>query len=178
MSSTIHTHPLSVSPTEELRARARGALERCGVRPSDGAGRTGARSGPRAGPRSGPRTGARSPITGEELFDVPAAGGAEIEAAIAAAKAAFAVWRTVPAPARGALVKRFGALVAEHRAEIAELIAIEVGKIPSEAQGEVQEVIDICDFALGLSPPCGRGTPPWRWSAATASSGSPRRSRR
>jgi len=71
--------------------------------------------------------------------------------AIAAAKGAFAAWRTVPAPVRGALVKRFGALVQEHKADLAELITIEAGKIPSEAQGEVQEVIDICDFAVGLS---------------------------
>ena len=57
----------------------------------------------------------------------------------------------VPAPVRGALVKRFGALLGEHKADIAELITIEAGKIPSEALGEVQEMIDICDFAVGLS---------------------------
>ena len=57
----------------------------------------------------------------------------------------------MPAPVRGALVKRFGVLVDEHKADIAELITIEAGKIPSEALGEVQEVIDICDFAVGLS---------------------------
>ena len=100
---------------------------------------------------SGPRLSARSPITGEELFDVPGAGPAEVQAAIAAARAAFASWRTVPAPVRGALVKRLGALLLEHKAEIAELVTIEAGKIPSEALGEVQEMIDICDFAVGLS---------------------------
>jgi aldehyde dehydrogenase (NAD+) len=126
----------AISTTEELRARARRSLDRCGVALPTGA---------------GPSVSARSPITGEELFDVPRAGPAEIEAAIAAAKEAFADWRTVPAPARGALIKRFGALVQEHKANIAELISIEAGKIPSEALGEVQEVIDICDFALGLS---------------------------
>ncbi len=130
------THELAVTSTDELRARARRSLERCGVDPSPG---------------GGPRTSARSPITGEDLFEVPAAGRTEIQAAVAAAKSAFLSWRSVPAPARGALVKRFGALVAEHKADIAELITIEAGKITSEALGEVQEVIDICDFALGLS---------------------------
>ena len=136
MSSTTPLHQLSVSSTEELRERARRSLERCGVRLSLG---------------DGPRVSARTPITGEELFDVPAAGRAEVLAAIAAAKTAFMTWRTVPAPARGAVVKRFGALLEERKADIAELITIEAGKIPSEALGEVQEMIDICDFAVGLS---------------------------
>jgi aldehyde dehydrogenase (NAD+) len=127
---------LSVSPTDELRSRARAALESCGVTLS-------------AGP--GPRLSARTPITGEDLFDVPAAGAAEIEAAIAAARGAFGQWRIVPAPVRGALAKHYGSLLAEHKPQIAELITIEAGKIPSEALGEVQEMIDICDFALGLS---------------------------
>ncbi|MBV8733916.1 MAG: aldehyde dehydrogenase family protein, partial [Solirubrobacterales bacterium] len=136
MSSTTATQELSVSSTDDLRARASGSLERCGVRLSLGA---------------GPRMSARSPITGEDLFEVQGAGRAEIEAAIAAAKAAFAKWRTVPAPVRGALVKRFGTLMTEHKHDVAELISIEAGKISSEALGEVQEVIDICDFALGIS---------------------------
>jgi aldehyde dehydrogenase (NAD+) len=132
MSSTA----LFVSSTESLGERARLALERCGAG---------------AATRPGPVVMARSPITGEDLFEVPGAGVAEVEAAIAAAKAAFATWRTVPAPVRGALVKRLGVLLGEHKADIAELITIEAGKIPSEALGEVQEMIDICDFAVGLS---------------------------
>src|ERR671931_600757 len=67
------------------------------------------------------------------------------------AKAAITTWRTVPAPVRGALVKRLGALLTEHKADLAELITIEAGKIRSEALREVQEMIDICDFAVGLS---------------------------
>jgi len=127
---------LSVSSTESLRERARLALERCGAGTE---------------PRRGPVGMAHSPITGEDLFEVPGAGVAEVEGAIAAAKVAFATWRTVPAPVRGALVKRLGALLGEHKADIAELITIEAGKIPSEALGEVQEMVDICDFAVGLS---------------------------
>ncbi len=132
----MSTSSLSVSSTEELRARARRSLERCGANPVL---------------LPGPTVMARSPITGEDLFEVPAAGSAEIDAAIAAARSAFGAWRVVPAPVRGALVKRFGALIGEHKADIAELITIEAGKIPSEALGEVQEMIDICDFAVGLS---------------------------
>ncbi len=129
------SHP-SLSATERLRERARQSLSRCGVELSVAGGQT---------------LPARSPITGEELFDVPAAGPTDVEAAIAACKRAFAVWRTVPAPVRGAVVKRFGMLVAERQDDIATLITLEAGKIPSEARGEVQEVIDICDFAVGLS---------------------------
>ena len=137
MTTTESQHELSVSSTDELRSRARAALEACGVELSS--------SG------TGPSASARSPITGEALFDIPAAGQAEVEAAIADAKEAFREWRNVPAPVRGALVKRLGELVSEHKAEVAELVTIEAGKITSESLGEVQEAIDICDFAVGLS---------------------------
>jgi aldehyde dehydrogenase (NAD+) len=136
MSASPTISPLTVASTEELRDRARHALRHSGVEiatvPS-------------------PSVTARTPITGEGLFDVPAAGRPEVEAAITAAKDAFAVWRVVPAPARGAVVKRLGVLLAEHKESIAELITIEAGKIRSEALGEVQEMIDICEFAVGLS---------------------------
>jgi aldehyde dehydrogenase (NAD+) len=137
MTTTQPQHELSVSSTDELRSRARGSLENCGVDLSS--------------LETGPLVRACSPITGEALFDVPAAGQAEVEAAIAATKRAFREWRGVPAPTRGALVKRLGALLSEHKADVAELITIEAGKIPSESLGEVQETIDICDFAVGLS---------------------------
>ena len=136
MTETTAPRDLSVSSTEELRERARRSLDRCGVSLSLG---------------TEPHITARSPITGEHLFEVPAADADAVQAAIAAAKSAFSTWRAVPAPVRGAVVKRFGGLVQERKADIAELITVEVGKIPSEALGEVQEVIDICDFAVGLS---------------------------
>jgi aldehyde dehydrogenase (NAD+) len=137
MTQTQPQHELSVSSTDELRSRARGALENCGV--------------DLASTGSGPSMAARSPITGEELFDVPGAAQAEVEAAIAAAKDAFRAWRDVPAPVRGAFVKRLGELLSKHKADVAELVTIEAGKIRSESLGEVQEAIDICDFAVGLS---------------------------
>ncbi len=94
---------------------------------------------------------ARTPLTGESLFALQACTADEADAAVAAAHSAFLQWRTVPAPRRGELVRRFGELLRTHKSELADLIMIEVGKIRSEALGEVQEMIDICDFAVGLS---------------------------
>ncbi len=70
---------------------------------------------------------------------------------VGAAEQRFADWRTRPAPVRGQLVARVGQLLREHKADLGELISREVGKITSEGLGEVQEMIDICDFAVGLS---------------------------
>ncbi len=92
-----------------------------------------------------------SPVNGGTLAGVAWASGAEIDAVVSRAHEAFLAWRKVPAPARGAVVKRLGELIGEHKADLAELISLEVGKITSEALGEVQEMIDICDFAVGLS---------------------------
>jgi acyl-CoA reductase-like NAD-dependent aldehyde dehydrogenase len=136
MSASMTTTPIAVTATDALRDRARIAVARCGATLPSALANAMA---------------ARTPITGDELFEVPGAGRADVKSAIAAAKEAFATWRTIPAPARGALVKRLGALLAEHKEDVAELITIEAGKIPSEALGEVQEMIDICDFAIGLS---------------------------
>src|SRR5215475_11894348 len=123
LTSTSQVPSISPPPTDELRAAARESLKRCGAELS-----TPAR----------PSVTARTPITGEGLFDVEAADRAQVESAIAEAKAAFEQWRVVPAPVRGALVKRLGVLLAEHKADVAMLITLEAGKIPSEALGEVQ----------------------------------------
>jgi aldehyde dehydrogenase (NAD+) len=92
-----------------------------------------------------------SPIDGSELPIVRAHTAAEVAAAIAEADEAFQQWRLTPAPVRGKLVKRLGELIGEHKEHLAGLVTIEVGKIGSEALGEVQEMIDICDLAVGLS---------------------------
>ncbi|WP_411289573.1 L-piperidine-6-carboxylate dehydrogenase [Mycobacterium adipatum] len=94
---------------------------------------------------------AGSPISGDVLFTVPEHTAADTEEAIAAAAAAFLDWRTTPAPVRGALVARLGELLTEHKSDLATLVTVEAGKITSEALGEVQEMIDICQFAVGLS---------------------------
>jgi aldehyde dehydrogenase (NAD+) len=93
----------------------------------------------------------RSPIDGVLLGTVPTASTADVDATIAAAHDAFLHWRLVPAPQRGELVRRFGNSLRDHKADLAELVTLEAGKIRSEAEGEVQEMIDVCDFAVGLS---------------------------
>jgi aldehyde dehydrogenase (NAD+) len=93
----------------------------------------------------------RSPINGQPVASVAWRDAAYVDEAVVRANDAFLRWRRVPAPARGALVKRFGELLAEHKDELATLVSIEAGKVTSEARGEIQEMIDICDFAVGLS---------------------------
>ncbi len=85
------------------------------------------------------------------LFTLPEDSLEQVDTAIAAAAQAFSTWRTTPAPVRGALVARLGELLVEHKADLATLVTVEAGKITSEALGEVQEMIDICQFAVGLS---------------------------
>ena len=93
----------------------------------------------------------RTPITGGPLVGTRLHSGDEIDAAIGEAAAAFLAWREVPAPRRGALGKRWGELLTEHQGDLATLVTAEVGKTRSEALGEVQEMIDICDLAVGQS---------------------------
>jgi len=92
-----------------------------------------------------------SPINGEPLAHLGWVDGSAVDDAVTRAQTAFLQWRSVPAPVRGALVKRLGELLAVHKDDLATLISLEVGKITSEARGEVQEMVDICDFAVGLS---------------------------
>ncbi|MBK7072763.1 MAG: aldehyde dehydrogenase family protein [Myxococcales bacterium] len=101
---------------------------------------------------------ARSPITGELLGHV--AETADVGAAVGRAAAAFAAWRAVPAPRRGELVRRFGDVLRAAKDDLARLVTIEAGKIASEGAGEVQEMIDICDFAVGLARQIGGHTLP------------------
>src|SRR6478609_357793 len=92
-----------------------------------------------------------SPVNGQRLVDLGWVDRTAVDDTVARARAAFLQWRAVPAPVRGALVKRLGELLTVHKNDLSTLISLEVGKITSEAQGEVQEMIDICDFAVGLS---------------------------
>ncbi len=121
--------------TDTLRAQATQSLRHCGVELTG----------------DGGEVVSRTPLTGGVLFHLPAASPEQVDAAITDAERAFQQWRTVPAPRRGALVKRLGELITTHKEHLADLITIEAGKIRSEALGEVQEMIDICDFAVGLS---------------------------
>jgi aldehyde dehydrogenase (NAD+) len=93
----------------------------------------------------------RSPIDGSQLAQIDLSGRSANENVAAKAKAAFLSWRQTPAPRRGELVRRFGDELRKHKTDLAHLITLEVGKITTESLGEVQEMIDICDFAVGLS---------------------------
>lgn len=93
----------------------------------------------------------RSPINGEKIAAVTEINAADTKAAIDAAHQAFLEWRLVPAPKRGELIRLLGEELRAAKADLGRLVSIEVGKIVSEGLGEVQEMIDICDFAVGLS---------------------------
>jgi aldehyde dehydrogenase (NAD+) len=92
-----------------------------------------------------------NPATGEALAQVRSASAAEVDRVVEAAHRRFLGWRSVPAPVRGAVVRRLGELLREHKEALGELVSLEVGKIRSEGLGEVQEMIDICELAVGLS---------------------------
>ena len=92
-----------------------------------------------------------SPIDHDELGAVQLAAESDVAEVIEASKRAFQSWRKVPAPMRGLVIKRFAEKLTEAKKDLAEIILLEVGKPPSEAEGEVQEMIDVCDFAVGLS---------------------------
>lgn len=94
---------------------------------------------------------ARTPITGGQLATLRPDSPADVDAAIDRAATAFRNWRTVPAPVRGAVVRRLAELLRAHKNELGELVTLEAGKIGAEAVGEVQEMIDVCEFAVGLS---------------------------
>jgi aldehyde dehydrogenase (NAD+) len=94
---------------------------------------------------------ARSPITGTELARIRAHTPGQVAELVGDAARAFAQWRTTPAPVRGQFVRELGELLREHKDDLGALVSIEAGKIRSEGLGEVQEMIDICDLAVGLS---------------------------
>ena len=100
---------------------------------------------------SGAELEVRSPIDGSPLASFPAATSADLADVVRAAGDAFSCWRTVPAPRRGELVRQMGEAFRLYKADLATLLSWEVGKITQEALGEVQEMIDMCDFAVGLS---------------------------
>ncbi len=93
----------------------------------------------------------RSPIDGAEIGRLASTAASDVKSAIDKAHAAFLAWRQVPAPRRGELVRLFGEELRAAKADLGQLVTLEAGKIVQEGLGEVQEMIDICDFAVGLS---------------------------
>jgi aldehyde dehydrogenase (NAD+) len=100
---------------------------------------------------SGGTLAVRSPITGEVIGELAETRPDQAAASIGRAAAAFARWREVPPPRRGELVRLIGEELRAAKGDLGALVTIETGKILSEGLGEVQEMIDICDFAVGLS---------------------------
>ena len=132
---TASLKPVSAAPAS-VADEARAILARLGVPDSAFA----------AGGRP-----ARSPITGEVIAHVRETTPDEAKAAIGRADAAFKAWRKVPAPRRGEFVRLLGEELRAAKDDLGRLVTLEAGKIVSEGLGEVQEMIDICDFAVGLS---------------------------
>jgi aldehyde dehydrogenase (NAD+) len=93
----------------------------------------------------------RSPVDGAGIARLKCHSPAQVGAAIARAHGAYLAWRDVPAPRRGELIRLFGEELRAAKARLGELVTVEAGKILEEGKGEVQEMIDICDFAVGLS---------------------------
>ena len=100
---------------------------------------------------SGPAIDVYSPINGEKLTSINSATVEDVTTAVERAANAFDEWKVVPAPQRGMVVRAIGEALRTHKEDLAYLVTVECGKIFQEALGEVQEMIDICDFALGLS---------------------------
>lgn len=93
----------------------------------------------------------RSPINGDEIAAVHEIDPGAVAAVVQGADAAFRAWRNIPPPQRGELVRLLGLELRAHKEALGRLVSIEAGKIISEGYGEVQEMIDICDYAVGLS---------------------------
>ncbi|MEW6249472.1 MAG: aldehyde dehydrogenase family protein [Planctomycetota bacterium] len=100
---------------------------------------------------SGPRLDVITPIDGTTIGTVTQVTEAEYDRIVDRAHAAFLKWRTVPAPKRGELIRQLGVRLRAVKKELGALVTLEMGKIRAEGEGEVQEMIDICDFACGLS---------------------------
>jgi aldehyde dehydrogenase (NAD+) len=100
---------------------------------------------------SGPELEVITPIDGSRLASVQQVTEDEYDRIVDRAHAAFLEWRTVPAPKRGDLVRQLGNRLREAKSDLGQLVTLEMAKIIAEGEGEVQEMVDICDFAVGLS---------------------------
>jgi len=93
----------------------------------------------------------KSPIDGKPIATVLQAGDKDYDQVMEHAEKAFKTWRMVPAPKRGEIVRQLGEELRKYKEPLGKLVTLEMGKIAPEGQGEVQEMVDICDFAVGLS---------------------------
>ncbi len=100
---------------------------------------------------NGPELVVENPSTARPISRVRQASAADYERVIVSSEETFLRWRMIPAPKRGEYVRQIGNALRDHKPELAALVSLEMGKILAEAEGEVQEMIDIADFAVGLS---------------------------
>jgi aldehyde dehydrogenase (NAD+) len=100
---------------------------------------------------TGPKIEKISPINGRRLATLRSASAEDYEEVVSRAHQAFLKWRVTPGPVRGETVRRLGNALREHKHNLGQLVTLESGKILAEGEGEVQEMIDICDFAVGQS---------------------------
>ena len=111
----------------------------------------GTSTGARWLPSTGPSLVSYSPVDGREIATLATTDKVSYEAVVARAQEAFLQWRTWPAPRRGEVVRQIGEALRHHKSDLGKLVSYEMGKSLQEGYGEVQEMIDICDFAVGLS---------------------------
>lgn len=112
---------------------------------------SGASTGSTWQPTKGETIVSYSPVDGKAIASVQAATEADYETIVAKAQSAFVEWRQIPAPKRGEIVRQLAEKLREYKQPLGELVSYEMGKSLQEGLGEVQEMIDICDFAVGLS---------------------------
>lgn len=99
----------------------------------------------------GPKLTSYNPATGDAIASISQASADDYRAVVDCGSKSFEAWRMVPAPKRGDLVRDLGNILREYKEPLGELVSLEMGKIRAEGLGEVQEMIDICDFSVGLS---------------------------
>ena len=126
-----------------------GLLDRLNIKPVNAGACTGADGW--IANENGQRLTSLNPTNGEPIADVMMASRSDYDQVVTTSQKAFADWRTVPAPQRGQMVRDLGNVLRDNLEPLGELVALEMGKIRAEGIGEVQEMIDICDFAVGLS---------------------------
>ena len=131
-----------------MRADIQSILKKLGIEPNNAAYSTGSEWVGHSGSNS---IDSFSPVDGEKIASVKVASQADYETVIANAQEAFIFWRTVPSPKRGEIVRQFGDALRQNKEALGTLVSYEMGKSLQEGFGEVQEMIDICDFAVGLS---------------------------
>ncbi len=131
----------------KFQDKTREVLSRLGIKSEN----SGATTGTVWLKTGGDLTGSFSPIDGSEIAKVKNAGTADYEEIMKKAGEAFQIWKSVPAPRRGEVVRQIGLALREAKKDLGYLVSLEMGKIYQEGMGEVQEMIDICDFALGQS---------------------------